>query len=66
MAARRRRNTETYEDYRSSLKREAAVEKIRLKGRWVWRSFIPHQNEEGEWVMLKMPPYRKPVPRNQE
>lgn len=66
MAARRRREHETLEVYRASLREEARVEKLRRNGRWIWRSFVVHPNEEGDMVVTKMPPYRKPEPATGE
>ena len=62
MVARRRREHETHSVYRANPREEARAEKVKIKGRWVWRSFIVHPNDEGEMVVTKMPPYRRPDP----
>lgn len=60
MVARARGADEPFGDYREALKEEATVERRRLKGRWVWRSFIVTKNDKGDLIAQKMPPYRKP------
>lgn len=58
MTARRRRNDEEFGDYREALKSEAKAERVKVKGKWVWRSTMMHPLKEG--VRVKTPPYRKP------
>ena len=38
MANRKRRENETYEEYRKNLKEESKQLKIRLSGRYIWNS----------------------------
>ena len=69
MAARRRLRIELFEEYRINLKREAYVEKIKLAGKWVWRSFIltpddpklTAKQNASLGKIIKLPPYRKPI-----
>lgn len=58
MTARKRREDEPFGDYRESLKSQAKVEKVRLKGKWVWRSHTQHPEDSTK--LIKVPPYRKP------
>ena len=48
MTARARVKEEDYEQYRSNLKKEAELMKLRLKGRWVWKTFYPITENSGE------------------
>jgi hypothetical protein len=48
MVARKRKLDEDFPEYRKNLKIEAVAERIRLAGRWVWRSFIPHPDYDKE------------------
>ena len=58
MVARARRADEPFGDYREAMKEEAKVERVRIKGRWVWRSMIPVKEEDGTINMKPLPPYR--------
>jgi hypothetical protein len=58
MVARRRRDDEEFGDYREALKHQAKVDRVKLKGKWVWRSHM--QNPENPNQLIKIPPYRKP------
>lgn len=57
MVARRRRDDEDFGDYREALKSGAKVERVKLKGRWVWRSVMTHPTNKTQ--LIKVPPYRK-------
>lgn len=57
MVARRRKEDEPFGDYREALKSEAKVEKVKVKGRWVWRSVMVHPEDRTK--LIKVPPYRK-------
>lgn len=41
MVARVRAKTETFEQYRDNLKNEVKIFKVKLGGRWFWRTFMP-------------------------
>lgn len=58
MTARQRREHESFGDYREALKEEAKAERVRLKGKWVWRSWIVVPDEEGKLAVHKTRPYR--------
>ncbi len=58
MTARPRGTDEDFGDYRESLKSEAKAEKVKLKGKWVWRSSMQHPTDKTQ--LIKIPPYRKP------
>ena len=58
MTARRRREEESFGDYREALREEAKVERVRLKGKWIWRSMIPVREEDETIVLKPMPPMR--------
>ena len=57
MSARRRRDDEEFGDYREALKAEAKVDRVKLKGKWVWRSSMPHPEDPNQ--RIKIPPMRK-------
>ena len=66
MTARPRRNDEEFGDYRDALKYEARVERVKLKGRWMYRSYMSIRTKENELKNIKTPPYRKPKEKKDE
>lgn len=56
MVSRRRGNDEEFGDYREALKAEAKLERVKLKGKWVYRSSMMHPLKEN--VVIKTPPHK--------
>jgi len=55
---RARGKDEPFGDYREALREEAKVERVRLKGKWIWRSMIPVREEDETIILKPMPPMR--------
>ena len=73
MGSRKRKQEETYEEYRDALRSEAQVQRTQLKGKWAWKTYFPidknttnlpkgaktYYNAEGQ-QFVKLPPFVKP------